>query len=278
MKRLAKRGLAVLRREGIANFIAGIINYINRRTTTIYKNYKFRATGQKHITIDVFDEPIKISTRNYEQYKRVNEYKNSSSSAEKEIVHLLLNRIDNGDDFYDIGSNIGIYSCIIGRNISSSEVFAFEPYPPNVREIKLNTDLNNLDINIYPIALSSDSGTTELQILKTDVPGSQEHTLSEVTYHQETHLEKETIEVDKISGDELIRDESLSVPNVLKIDVEGAGPDVLRGLSETLNEKEIHTLIVEPHNNIPEIEDELLEAGFNIEKRDGYIYAYKNKS
>lgn len=277
MKRLAKRGLDILQEEGVASFTASIMNFISNRSEHLYQKFKFRAIGQKYTTIDVFNEPIKISTRNYEQYMRVNEYKNSSSSAEKEVAHLLLNKTNEGDIFYDIGSNIGIYACIIGKNISGSEVFSFEPYPPNVKEIKLNAELNNLNINTYPIALSSDSGTSTLQILKTDAPGSQEHTLSEVAYHQDSHLEKETIEVDTKSGDELIKQQNLPLPNVLKIDVEGAGPDVIRGLSDSLNAKECHTVIVEPHDNISEVEYELLDIGFKIGKRDGYIHAYKNK-
>ena len=274
-RQLVKKGLEIIQQEGIKSFIITFLNIAEGKLKNMYRVYKFQVNGKEQTNIDTFEESIRVSTKNYEQYARASEYKISSASTEKEVAHLLLEKIDEGDVFYDIGSNIGIYSCIVGK-ASNAKIFAFEPHPKNVKEIKLNKDLNGININIHSVALSDNSGTAELQVLKTNEAGGQEHTLSEVEYHQSSHSEMKAIRVDKVAGDELIHNEELPLPNVLKIDVEGAGPNVIRGLSESLSTTEPHTLVIEPHNNISEIQEELRTLGFKIKIMREYIYAYKS--
>jgi FkbM family methyltransferase len=145
------------------------------------------------------------------------------------IQKVLSNYLKLGDVFYDIGANVGFFTIIATKLVGSSgKVYAFEPDIENIASIRHNLQLNNFtNTTVWQKAVSSFSGTGELLLAKY----SGGHTLSVVD--RPPDLAGSTI-VEVVSIDDLISQGQLTPPSVVKIDVEGAELDVLRGMLQTI--------------------------------------------
>lgn len=186
------------------------------------------------------------------------------------VLEALLADLKPDDVFYDIGANIGIYTCLAADIISSGHVVAFEPHPENASEIKRNLSINGFNAEVSTYALSDSQGTAELAVASQGV-GEGTHSLASATTN-------DTIKVDTIAGDTLVERNELPAPTVIKIDVEGAELSVIEGLRETLKRDECRLIYCEVHlpANRPSIADhggspeelhtELRDLGFDIEK------------
>lgn len=170
----------------------------------------------------------------------------------EELMLGGLRRLTNpGDVVYDIGANIGLYVRFLDQGLLPSTIYAFEPMRGNrdylVENVKIA--LTDVDVRILPFALSDRDGQERMQV---DDVMSASAVLDSVTKgaasegRQKFHLEPkfEIVEVARL--DTALARESLKVPNVLKIDVEGAEASVLRGAAQTLKEFEPN-LAIELH-------------------------------
>jgi len=131
------------------------------------------------------------------------------------------------DTFFDIGSNIGIYSLIAAGRAKKSRTVAFEPHPQTFILLTENVHRNRQENNIlcYQMALSDQNGT----VLFRDVAGDPENQVLD-----ESSQEPEGIKVVACRGDDFCRQTGFT-PQVIKIDVEGYENHVLDGLSSILN-------------------------------------------
>jgi FkbM family methyltransferase len=202
---------------------------------------------------------FRVSTR--QEYRRL-----ENLMYEDDVIAALLNEIDSDDVVYDIGANIGTYSCLIANNFPTSPVFAFEPHPETADRLEENVTLNEGDVNVARYALSDTSGEKEF-VPVDDELGAGEHALA-------AKSTSTAITVETIPGDELISEDSLPQPNVMKIDVEGAELKVIRGLREALASRECRLVYCEVH---PEkldafgedpgiVRRELAAAGFDVDR------------
>ena len=171
-----------------------------------------------------------------------NEWSDFRTIEEKPVLEHLLSNLRRDDVFYDIGANLGLYSCLVA-DVVSSPIVAFEPHPDNADRLEKNADLNGADISIFRCALADSTGEAELNITL-DKVGSAGHTL--VSDRTSGH---DSIPVSKIRGDEFIAREDLPQPTVLKVDVEGAEQAVLDGMEESLSRPECRLVYCETHPN-----------------------------
>jgi FkbM family methyltransferase len=129
-----------------------------------------------------------------------------------------------GDVVYDIGANVGSYtlpaSVLVG---SHGKVIAFEPLPDNLAYLTRHIALNHLD-NVHVIEAAVWSSTGELRF---------QGTADRVTSHASDVGE---ITVKAVAIDALVSAGEIPPPDCIKIDVEGAEADVLRGAMSTLSE------------------------------------------
>ena len=181
-------------------------------------------------------------------------------NIEYELIEDLLENIDEGDVFYDVGANIGLHSRFAGQ--VCSEVVAFEPYPPNHDRLRENLSTAPASVETFQLALSDAEGEVPFSASdgvgqETGVMGSGERTINTAR------------------GDEVIAENGLKQPDIVKIDVEGAEGLVLSGMSNALSNArrvycEIHLpadnqTSVESYNWTPmELLKELESLGFEI--------------
>jgi len=180
--------------------------------------------------------------------------------SERSLIERVLSVVEEDDVFYDIGANVGIYSCLIGSHLSSGKVVAFEPTPDACDVLRRNVDRNNVPVEVFNVALSDTNDTTQMA-----VKGQ--------TGHQFADKSDDTIEIETRCGDDLVTEHKLEPPNVCKIDIEGAEYLALKGLHGTLSDPncrrifcEIHTeKVQEIGGSADAVETLLRDLGFEIE-------------
>lgn len=128
-------------------------------------------------------------------------------------------------NFIDAGANIGKFSVIVAKRLGKKgKVFSIEPHPENFKMLKKNIELNGLK-NVVPInaACSYSEGEIELHL---DEEGTGGHSIKKYS----KSAGKKTMKVKSILLD------NLQIKNIklIKIDVEGAEADVLRGAKKIL--------------------------------------------
>jgi FkbM family methyltransferase len=135
-----------------------------------------------------------------------------------------------GDVFIDIGANVGFFT-ILGASLvgPSGSVYAFEPLAENAEAVRRNAALNGFDhVVVREEAISDASG--EARIYLTEHEGGATLCSTGIV---PTDVEGETV-VERRALDQLIAWGELRPPNVIKLDVEGAELEALRGMNETL--------------------------------------------
>jgi FkbM family methyltransferase len=157
-------------------------------------------------------------------------YQTSLGTYELPVQTEIANNLDEGDVFYDIGANVGFFSCLAARRVGErGKVFAFEPEPRNAAQLRRNIEMNGLaQVTVIQKAVCSASGRGRLLL------ASYCGTHSMAQFRTPTVGAGE-IAVDTVRIDDLIDSGHLTPPTLVKIDVEGAECDVIQGMVRTID-------------------------------------------
>jgi len=163
-------------------------------------------------------------------YKASHDYTNGKIEYPVQIA--LKNYLKRGDIFFDIGANVGFFTILGARIVGpSGHVYAFEPVPEIAACNRRNARLNNFhNVTVFAKAVSFSTGKG--QLLLTQHPGGSKLSTAGTPLASEL---TGTLAVDVISIDNLVAQQDLAPPMVVKIDVEGAELDVLAGMRRTIN-------------------------------------------
>jgi len=155
----------------------------------------------------------------------------ASGNNELPVQEALAGCLKAGGVLYDIGSNVGFFTVIGAKLVGPSGiVYAFEPVPDNVACIRRNVGMNRFaNVELIEKAVSSESGRGELA-LAAYAGGA---ALTSVSAPPDATT---VISVDLVSVDDFAFGPGSRPPSVVKIDVEGAEIDVLKGMDRTLNQ------------------------------------------
>jgi FkbM family methyltransferase len=150
---------------------------------------------------------------------------------EPPLQQTFFNHLKPGDVVYDIGANAGFFTVIAAKLVGSSgKVYAFEPAPENAAIIRRNLQQNNFsNVTVIEKAVSASTGTAELLLAK--YAGG--HTLAAVGTPPDL---KGSLAVQLVSIDRLVEQQEIEPPQFVKIDVEGAEIEVLKGMSQTIRQ------------------------------------------
>jgi FkbM family methyltransferase len=195
-----------------------------------------------------------------------------------------------GSVLYDIGANVGYHSLLANRFATGATVYAFEPMP-FVREIfethiRLNKErigINN--IRLLPVAIAD----AEKEVEFSNDPAFRDGN----TYISQSCVFNKAagkIRVQCNSIDILIS-QGYKVPDIIKIDVEGAEYDVLLGARKTLTTYHPHILLATHDCHLPGVQqkciDLLKDLGYELKHTgrhnkhmaglDDYIAKHKDK-
>jgi FkbM family methyltransferase len=149
---------------------------------------------------------------------------------EPQAIKFLREVVRPGYCCIDIGANLGYYALLMARLVGpSGQVIAFEPFPRNFQTLQKNVSLNDLqNVRIEPIAIGETSGSLSLFFAAEEENSA---TPSATAYAVDGR--QENLQVPMLSLDGYLSTGQF-VPNLIKIDVEGAEMAVLEGARRTL--------------------------------------------
>jgi FkbM family methyltransferase len=118
---------------------------------------------------------------------------------------------------WDVGANVGLYTLLFAELAGTrGRVFAFEPVRRNVYLLRQHVEMNSCqNVRIVPCALSNFDGEVGFDLGPNTSTG-----------HVSTNW---PLKVPCSRADTLLASVQVEAPDIMKIDVEGAEADVLRG-------------------------------------------------
>ena len=228
----------------------------------LYKVIKFLRLGNP--------VSLKISVPKYS-------YKVLCPIKKEEIINMTIREDDiiehftpkQGDIVIDIGANIGRYTIISSKRVGTKgKVVAIEAHPGNFEILNRNIKLNQLT-NIIPLNYAAYSKETKIKLYVPDEESGYTiyHTLMERTGKKFVEVNANTL--DYLLQLNEIRQEEV---NWIKIDVEGAEFEVLKGATNVLSKSKDIALLIEVHglDNYRPIVEFLSSYNFKIEFEKTY--------
>lgn len=163
---------------------------------------------------------------------------------EPEVQHQLVERLRPGATAVDVGANYGIHTLLMAKLVGEGgTVIAFEPSPALFTELETNLQRNELrNVTAMQMAVSDSAGHSKFYLGDNAATGRLQ--LVESTPADDRGA---TINVIITSLDLLASKGDFPLPDLVKIDVEGAESRVLEGCTEMLNAV-APDLIIELHN------------------------------
>jgi len=258
IKRIARNGLRIL---GVEDQVVGPY----RRLRAFFFRRKYGDITRFELQIDT--TKVIFSTEDYRSKYWIFPRLENGKIYEEPVTRLLMRRLQSAKCFADVGTFVGYYSCIACKTMLHGSIYAFEMDSQNYALLMKNVELNGCaNIQAFNVAVM-------------DVPGpvsyyADEDRLSagwgvsnDVAAGREGLTSVSAISLDAFFAQ---RDE---LPDVVKIDVEGAEAKVLSGMSHILKTKP-PDLFIEIHpdklpgfqSSLGEIISMLVNLGYNLDE------------
>ena len=177
----------------------------------------------------------------------------------EEKIREFFKKFESGI-FVDVGANIGKYTILVGNHLKNGKIIAIEPDPDNFVSLKRNVKLNKLR-NIVCINKAVYSENRTLKLYKAE--GSVGHSVIVKPSNNYIEIQGETL-------DNILKNIGVQSIDLLKIDVEGAESEVLKGSIETLKKSPNIKIIFEAWdaNYLDKCKAIIEPLGFKIKKID----------
>lgn len=152
---------------------------------------------------------------------------------EPELQAAIQKEVQPGMVLYDVGANVGYVSLLFARSAGpKGQVYAFEALPANLERIRRNLELNP-QASVRAIGMAVVDAIRPVEFL-THPSGAMGKAAGSAGRKQEAY--GASIQVKGISLDEFIYTHLNSVPQVVKIDIEGGEVLALPGMRRLLRE------------------------------------------
>ncbi len=159
-------------------------------------------------------------------------YENRNHDPESNGESVILKKLNSlsPEIIFDGGANVGDYSLLASANCPDTKVFSFEPVKSTFDLLVKNISASK---NIFPInfGLFSETMKREIQIYDSHTHSSL-YELKGVNY---SATKTELIEL--VTGDSFMKQNEIDKVDFLKLDVEGAELDALKGFDIALKNK-----------------------------------------
>lgn len=151
-------------------------------------------------------------------------------------IQVVLTRLQPGDVFVDGGANIGLFTMAAAERVGpTGRVIAVEPGPVHC-SLERNKRLNGYEwVDVHRVALGSATGSRQFMIFDGDAAGLSSFSPSRIDGH--------FIKVEVRRIDDLVPRQLLDRVRLVKLDLEGAEVDALRGATNLLAETDADFLV-----------------------------------
>lgn len=205
----------------------------------VRRAYERRLLNHGVTDITLLGQRLRFSINSLREIGRI-----ETMSFEEPFVRRMLAAIQPDDVVFDVGANIGVISLLIATgNTKPAAVHAFEPEPRNAAALRRNVSLNNVDnrVTVHELALADREETATLHVGGETGDGS--HSLMD---HYAT--DRQAISINLTTTATFTQKQGVT-PTFVKIDVEGAEMQVLRGMEPLLRDQSIREIFMEVHPN-----------------------------
>jgi FkbM family methyltransferase len=226
-----------------------------RKALANFTRRALKSIGITAVTKTVYGGPLRIPLAMGELRPLLFDPAYSPFFNEDDVMDVLAAKVHKNDVVFDIGAYHGVWALILARQ--AREVVAFEPNPGTFKVLTETIAVNRVrNVTASPLAVGAASGTADFW-----------GTGSGASLRQGEHRPSRTrVRVEPL--DTIVADMG-SMPDVIKIDVEGAEHHVLTGARRCL--AHVRLVCIEIHfEELPKfggdyltIETLLVEAGFD---------------
>jgi len=185
---------------------------------------------------------------------------------EKPVTEMLVESLRSATCFVDVGTNLGWYTCLAARHMPSGRVFGFEMDDLSFALLEKNIRINGLtNVEVHNAAISDLPGVAHYRRTTGD-PDSARRLQNGTGSKNAAGL----VSVESMVLDDFLEIRGI-VPDVVKIDVEGAEMNVLKGMRQVLRRHK-PTIFLEIHpgglhyfgTSTPAILALLIESGYEV--------------
>jgi FkbM family methyltransferase len=171
----------------------------------------------------------------------------ASGNYEVHLQKALSAHLEPGSVVYDVGAHIGVVSMFASELVGSAgTIFAFEADPENAERIKMHAQRNNLSqIQVFSCVVWSSDGYLSFERASAESSRNQGSVAATSDRTKRDAIVVESISLDNFANRRL-------APTLIKIDVEGAEAEVLRGC-EQIFARSHPTVICEVHHRQAEV-------------------------
>ena len=232
-----------------------------------YKTFKFLRPGNSTLL------KFKVPKYDYEFYCRINkdDFK-IMTIHEDDIIKRFTPK--EGDIVVDIGAHIGLYTIISSKRVGTKgKVVAIEAHPGNFEMLNSNIKLNQLT-NVIPLNYAVHSKETKIKLYLPS--GESGFTKYNTIMPNWINTQEKFVEVNANTLDYLLQLNQIRQEEVnwIKIDVEGAEFEVLKGATNVLSKSKDIAILMElhgpPHVYRPKVEEFVDLYKFKIEFEKSY--------
>jgi FkbM family methyltransferase len=232
-----------------------------------YKTFKFLRPGNSTLL------KFKVPKYDYEFYCRINkdDFK-IMTIHEDDIIKRFTPK--EGDIVIDIGAHIGLYTIISSKRVGANgKVVTIEADPSNFEMLNSNIKLNQLT-NVIPLNYAVHSKETKVKLYLPS--GESGFTKYNTIMPNWINAQEKFVEVNANTLDYLLQLNEIRQEEVnwIKIDVEGAEFEVLKGATNVLSKSKDIAILMElhgpPHVYRPKVEEFVNLYNFKIEFEKSY--------
>lgn len=220
---------------------------------------------------------------------------------EKRIYALHGITLAPGDCVFDVGGNIGMFTLYVHRHAPGARIFTFEPAPPLFERLQANLRLNGAHARVFPFGIAEAERTAPFTFYPNSsgmssfyADAEEEREVLRVMMDHQRQEGMEGLDALMEYTDELlderfravqmecrlrplsavIREEGVERIDLLKIDVQKAEMDVLRGIDDE-HWPRIRQIVMEVHDldgRLAEVRRLLEARGFRVAvEQDGVL-------
>jgi FkbM family methyltransferase len=172
----------------------------------------------------VADTPVRFRVGTERDRRRI-----ESLIDENAVLDTAVESVNEADVFYDIGANIGVFSCLVGQHID--RVVAFESRDPAARKLRVNAAHNGVPLSVCRYTVTNEAGGSAggSPVENPHALGTGEFTLSNGTDVGAT------TSVEVVPGEDLVVSEGLPRPTVATVTVNESEFTRLKAFARTLS-------------------------------------------
>ena len=247
-----------------------ILEKISKRFTVL--RFKEFLEKKSYINKTIFNKKISFFTPNELIRWRVD----TILDKEPETIQWI-NTFNNNCIFWDIGANIGLYSIYAAKNKKNIKVYSFEPSTSNLRTLSRNISINKLQNKIFiiPFALSNLKNKILQLKEKQFIEGGALNAFGvNYDFSGKNFFFENSYNTFGTSLDNLVDIKVLSIPNYIKIDVDGIEDLILIGSKNVLSNKKIKSILIEINEKFRSQKIEILR----IMKKNNFKLITKNRN